>query len=55
LISANDCRDTLEFFRADEPKITSKQFSLPEKYQMIKPKVRSVESYIHSAGGGGAV
>ena len=55
LISANDFRDALEFFRADAPKITPKQISLPEKYQMVKPKVRSVESYVHSAGGGGAV
>jgi transposase len=45
LISANDFRDTLAFFRADEPKITSKQVKLPEKYQSVKPKVRSLDLY----------
>jgi len=52
LVSANDFRDTLEFFRVDEPKIIPKQFTLPGKYQMVKPKVRSVENYIQSVKGG---
>lgn len=45
LISANDFRDTLEFFRLDEPKITPKPVALPEKYQAVRPKVRSLQSY----------
>ncbi|MCL2318687.1 MAG: IS21 family transposase [Treponema sp.] len=45
LISANDLRDTLAFFRLDEPKITPKQVALPEKYQVVQPKVRALRSY----------
>jgi transposase len=45
LISANDLRDTLAFFRLDEPKITPKPVVLPEKYQVIQPKVRALNSY----------
>ncbi|MGI6668351.1 MAG: hypothetical protein ACOX4M_02620 [Acetivibrionales bacterium] len=55
LVSANDFRDTLAFFRVDEPKIIPKQFTLPEKYQMVKPKVRSVENYIQSGKGGRSI
>ena len=45
LISANDLRDTLAFFRLDEPKITPKPITLPEKYQVVQPKVRTLNSY----------
>ena len=45
LISANDLRDTLVFFRQDEPKITPKPVLLPEKYQAVKPKVRNIAKY----------
>ena len=45
LISANDLRDTLVFFRQDESKITPKPVVLPEKYQAVKPKVRNIAKY----------
>ena len=45
LISANDLRDTLVFFRADEPKLAVKKVVLPEKYQTVQPKIRSLSSY----------
>ena len=53
LISANDFRDTLEYFRSKQPVITAEQICLPEKYQMVRPKVRSVKSYITTAKGDG--
>ena len=55
LISANDFRDTLVFFRQDEPKLTPNSVSLPEKYQAVRPKVRSLSVYSRSleAGTGG--
>jgi transposase len=52
LISANDFRDTLEYFRSEQPVNIAEQICLPEKYKMIRPKVRSVESYVTKAGGG---
>jgi len=56
LISANDFRDVLEFFRLDEPKIVpQKQLYLPEKYQMVRAKVRSIESYVTATTGGDIV
>ena len=39
LFSANDFRDTLMFFRADEVKITPIPVELPVKYQMIQAQV----------------
>lgn len=53
LISANDLRDTLVFFRQDEPKIAPKPISLPEKYQAVQPKVRNIADYASTAGKGG--
>lgn len=50
LISANDFRDTLEFFRLEEPKATSGPVSLPEKYLAVQPKNRSIESYLPKGG-----
>jgi len=55
LISANDFRDTLEFFRADEQKIIPKPVLLPEKYQMVQAAVRSLDSYIPTAMGGDSI
>ena len=45
LISANDFRDTLVFFRQDEPKITPKPVTLPPKYQAVQPKIRNIAKY----------
>jgi transposase len=45
LISANDFRDTLVFFRQDEQKITPKPVTLPPKYQAVQPKVRNIAKY----------
>ena len=55
LFSANDFRDSLEFFRADEPKIVSGEILLSVKYQMVRAQVRSLESYATAGKGGDAV
>lgn len=52
LISANDLRDTLVYFRQEETKITPKPISLPPKYQVISPKVRSISAYTNTTKGG---
>lgn len=52
LISANDFRDTLEFFRYDEPRIIPEKMKLPEKYQVVQAKIRSIESYTSKKKGG---
>ena len=52
LFSANDFRDTLVFFRTDEPKITSGMVLLPAKYSMIQAQIRSLDSYAHAPRGG---
>lgn len=46
LISANDFRDTLIFFRQDEPKIAPASVALPAKYRAVAPKVRSIKDYL---------
>jgi hypothetical protein len=53
LFSANDFRDTLVFFRADEPKAASGEILLPMKYGVVQAQQRSLDSY--SAAGGGAI
>lgn len=50
LVSANDLRDTLVFFKQDEPKIAPKPVVLPEKYQAIQPKIRNVSDYTNTSG-----
>jgi len=55
LFSAVDFRDTLLFFRGDEPKVTSGQIILAVKYQVVKAQVRSLESYAMAGKGGDAV
>jgi len=50
LISANDFRDTLIFFRVENEKITPKKMDLPEKYQRVCPKVRSLSKYVQKDG-----
>jgi len=54
LISANDLRDTLAFFKQDEPKITPKPILLPEKYQAVQPKVRNIAEYVAAGKGSNA-
>jgi len=49
LISANDFRDTLVFFRQDEPKIIPTPVVLPVKYQTVAPKIRNIADYIQAA------
>lgn len=49
LISANDFRDTLVFFRQDEPKINPVPVVLPAKYKAVVPKVRNISDYIQAA------
>jgi hypothetical protein len=55
LFSANDFRDTLLFFRTDEPKIASGQVMLPVKYVVVQAQARSLESYARAGKGGDAV
>jgi hypothetical protein len=50
LISANDLRDTLAYFRHEEAKITPKPITLPPKYQVVNPKVRSISAYTAKGG-----
>ena len=52
LLSANDFRDTLMFFRQDEPKITPVQVLIPAKYQVVQAQVRSLDAYSQTPGGG---
>jgi len=54
LFSANDFRDALVFFRADEPKLVSGQILLSVKYSLVQAQVRSLESYAAAGKGGGA-
>jgi transposase len=48
LYSANDFKDALAFFRADEPKIDSKKVRIPAKYSTVAVQERSLDVY---AGG----
>ena len=52
LFSANDFRDALVFFRADEPKLVSGQILLSVKYSLVQAQVRSLESYAAAGKGG---
>lgn len=51
LFSANDFRDTLVFFRSDEPKITSNRVTLPIKYSVVQAQERNLNCYDLTAGG----
>ena len=55
LFSAVDFRDTLVFFRSDEPKVTTGKILLAVKYQVVQAQVRSLESYATAGKGGDAV
>ncbi len=50
LFSANDFRDTLVFFRTEEPKVTSNQVSLPAKYSTVQVQIRNLNSYETTGG-----
>ena len=52
LFSANDFRDALVFFRADEPKTQAENVLLPTKYQIVQAQVRSLDSYAFAVKGG---
>jgi hypothetical protein len=50
LVSANDFRDTLMFFRCDEVKIAPAPVELPAKYQTVQAQTRSIDSYSTKGG-----
>lgn len=54
LWSANDFRDTLEYFRTTEPLPLLKPLELPVKYSLVKAEVRSVSAYTAITKGGEA-
>ena len=54
LYSANDFRDTLIFFRADEPKIAPKPVTLPARYQTVQAQTRSLDRYVYPCEAGAA-
>ncbi|MCL2398789.1 MAG: hypothetical protein FWC91_03460 [Defluviitaleaceae bacterium] len=51
LISANDFRDTLAYFRAAEAPIEPRKVSLPTKYSLIVAQARPVNAYIQAFDG----
>jgi len=55
LVSANDFRDTLMFFRIGETKITTDAIELPSKYQIVQTQTRSLDSYTVAAKGGDTI
>ena len=53
LYSANDLRDTLEFFRREEPRATVKvEIALPVKYSAVRAEIRPLSAYSLLAKGG---
>jgi len=52
LISANDFRDTLEYFARLTPKASKTLIHIPEKYQGTQPKVRDLSAYQCAPKGG---
>ena len=51
LFSANDFRDTLEYFREAEPLPVLKPIELPIKYSVIRAETRPVSAYTIALGG----
>jgi transposase len=45
LFSANDFRDTLEYFRTTQPPLPVKEVVLPVKYSIVKAEVRDLSVY----------
>lgn len=55
LFSANDFRDTLEYFRDTEPMPVLKPLELPVKYSVVRAEVRPVSAYTAMMNGGDAL
>jgi hypothetical protein len=52
LFSANDFRDTLEYFRKSEPEPALTPIALPVKYRVVQAQTRSVSAYMTAFPGG---
>lgn len=53
LFSANDFRDTLEYFRREEPAVThGEEVRLPVKYSVVRAQIRSLCIYNATTAGG---
>ncbi len=53
LFSANDLRDTLEFFRREEPRATvTLKITIPVKYRAVRAEIRPLSAYSVLVGGG---
>ena len=52
LYSANDLRDTLEYFRREEPAAVVVGIKLPVKYSTVRAEVRPLSAYNVLIGGG---
>jgi hypothetical protein len=52
LYSANDLRDTLEYFRREEPLTVALEIRIPVKYSAVRAEVRPLSAYSVLAGGG---
>lgn len=55
LWSANDFRDTLEYFRQAEPMPVLRPLELPVKYSVVRAQVRPVSAYTAMMDGGEAL
>jgi len=55
LISANDFRDTLEYFRKAAPPISLREVELPAKYRVVQAEVRPLDVYAAVCTRGGEV
>lgn len=55
LVSANDLRDTLEYFRREEPLATLIEIKLPAKYSVVRAEVRPLGAYHALVRGGDPV
>ena len=52
LYSANDLRDTLEYFRREEPPVLAAGVALPVKYSAVRAEIRPLSAYSVLAKGG---
>lgn len=52
LYSANDLRDTLEYFRREEPLTLDVQITLPVKYSTVRAEIRPLSAYSALLRGG---
>ena len=52
LYSANDLRDTLEYFRREEPGSVAVEIRLPAKYSVIRTEIRPLDTYHALVRGG---